>query len=283
MDRQNVCRDGGVSGRVNFKYLLISCGLFLGFGLLKFEAERSAENSLIWFELAESGTDGMIVCTVLFGALECIGFAPLLTAAASLMYRALNGVGAERLGGFCRADVWLRSAAAVLPFTAVMNLYNTLFRNIFSVDVDGVGTLLLLTLLQSLAGCVYYGFAACDPMKNIKLGTIYRAGLKRAVRRPVKLILTAVLCAAAYYLLFALPFKALSEAPLWDGSIRYFDSKLPVLDYRIRIAAWVILDSLALFAQSLIFYIVMLPKKTASAAAEGSGSTTDTKLAADKP
>ncbi|MDE7295610.1 MAG: hypothetical protein K2N72_14395 [Oscillospiraceae bacterium] len=251
MDRQTDSRLDSVSERVNFKYLLISCVLFLGFGILKLGEEWSivdSADSMIWVEIDRFGTVGLLFYTVIFSGLECIGSAPLLMAAASLMYRALNGIGAGRLGGFLRAEVWLRSMAVLLPFMVAMNLYNTLFWNIFSVDVDRVGTLLLLTLLQSLVGCVYYGFAACDPMKNIKLGKIYKAGLKRAVRRPGRLIMTAVLCAAAYYLLFTLPFKALNET---------------VLDYRICIAILVILDSLALFAQSLIFYIVMLQKKKA--------------------
>lgn len=266
MDRQ-VCGVSGNSVRVNFKYLLISFGIFLGFGILKLGAEWSAADSLMWVELEKFGIDGMRVCTVIFSGLECILFAPLLMTAAAMMYRAVNGIGAERLGGFCHADVWLRSAAVLLPFAAAANLYDNLFNDAVFMRNDITGKaneLLLLTLLQSLAGCVYYGFAACDPMKKIKLGRIYRAGLKRAVSRPARLILTAVLCAAAHYLLFALLFKALNGAVLWeDRGTYYFNTKKPVLDYRIRIAVWVILDSLALFAQSLIFYIVMLRRKKA--------------------
>ncbi len=189
--------------------------------------------------------------------------------AASLVYRALNGMGAKNIGGFFRINVWLRSAAVYLP---IMMMYSFFYNSFLFIGLLIGNEFLLLPvtyLLQAIFGCVYYGFAACDPMKNITLGQVYKAGLKKAVRRPVRLIITAALLAAAYYLLFTLPLTALNNAVLWQGpSAFYFNAQKPVLDYRIGRAIGLILSPLVLLVQSLIFYLVMLPRKKIPKAAE---------------
>lgn len=276
MDRQADSRSCGVlgsSGRVRFKYLLLSFGLFLGFILLR-SAIQNISHYFVYVPKIFSNTNSNREQALMTGTLYIAGLsilqsllaAPFFTVAA-LVYRAVNGIGAKSIGGFFGARVWLRSAAAYLPLMVI----NNIFRDCPTVLLPffyrhAAGSMLVSDVLFAMFGCVYYGFAACDPMKNIRLGRIYGACLKRAVRRPVRLILTAVLLAGAHYLLFWLPFTALSSARLDTG---------------IKAAAELTLYSLAPLVQSLIFYLIMLPRKKASAEAKDSGGLTGSEHMAD--
>lgn len=181
-------------------------------------------------------------------------------AAASLVYRGINGIDAKGIGGFFGARGWLLSAAVYLPMMIIytchyhlMLLLSMLVR-CFMVNFRTAELIFMLAAiaLYAISGCVYYRFAACGPSENVSVSSVYRAGLKMAGRRFGRLILTAVLCAAAYYLPNLLYGALVKETVLWRFDWKY-------------IAVGLMLTSLVPFAWSLIFYLIMLPgEKTAA-------------------
>lgn len=277
MDRQADSRSVNASGRLNFKYLLLAYAIHLGLSLLGLGISYASSSSPLWYEMYYDGGNygiaGRLLYSVVLGDLQCLLTAPLFMVTASLVYRALKGIDAKRLGGFFRVNVWLRSTAVCLPCTLISAIFNDIILYLCYSVGSKAGEFLLtivIRVLQTEFWCVYYGFAACDPMKNITLGKIYKAGLKKAVHRPIRLILTAALCTAANYLLCTLPMTALNNAVLWQGRGTYYlNARKPVLDYRINTAIGLILSSLSWLVQALIFYLVMFSKKrTVKAAAD---------------